>query len=334
MNKIIINRGSFKLDEVEFKQGSLTIGRAADNDIKLDDDAISSHHAKIVTLFKTSYIEDLDSTNGTLVNGKTILKHTLRSGDVIAVGNHQLLFQSDESGKKSGDDDDTMVMRKSDISERLNEYIQARNSAGNVPERSPGATGNVVSIEPKKAGAQNKEHSPAPKAADENIQTSKSLADKATGMEAQFQSAGLQSTGLQSPGKNTGNGSTDAPGSTAMLGKTERSIGESKPSGDLNEGQGRARAVRQPSTDATADGAAAHAGNRSPSAPPQSAANVTYLSNSDVADNAIKSTQDRSKPSKSGKSPARLPKLLPMLWVLIIGVLATEIVYIVMRAAG
>ncbi|WP_455209628.1 FHA domain-containing protein [Kaarinaea lacus] len=126
MNKIIINRGSFRLDEVVFEQGATTIGRASDNSISLNDTAVSSHHAKIVTIFNTSYIEDLDSTNGTLVNGKPVQKHTLHSGDVIAVGNHQLLFQSDNVGQKPSETSETLMLRGNEIKQKLNEFIQAQ----------------------------------------------------------------------------------------------------------------------------------------------------------------------------------------------------------------
>lgn len=126
MNKIIINRGSFRLDEVVFQQGTTTIGRASDNTITLDDTAVSSHHAKIVTLFHTSYIEDLDSTNGTLVNGKSVQKRTLHSGDVVSLGNHQLLFQSDNDTHKSSDTSETLLLKGSEIKERLSEFMQAQ----------------------------------------------------------------------------------------------------------------------------------------------------------------------------------------------------------------
>ena len=127
MNKIIINRGSFKLDEVVFEQGTTTIGRAGNNTIILDDSAVSTHHAKIVTLFNTSYIEDLDSTNGTLVNGKTAQKRTLHSGDVISLGNHQLLFQSDEASNRVTDEtSETVMLNGSEIKQKLSEFIQAQ----------------------------------------------------------------------------------------------------------------------------------------------------------------------------------------------------------------
>lgn len=126
MNKIIINRGSFKLKEVVFEQGTTTIGRGSDNTIVLDDTAVSNHHAKIVTLFHTSYIEDLDSTNGTLVNGKSVQKRALHSGDVVSVGNHQLLFQSDKSAQKDSETSETVMLHGSEIKQRLNEFIQAQ----------------------------------------------------------------------------------------------------------------------------------------------------------------------------------------------------------------
>ncbi|MGD8594765.1 MAG: FHA domain-containing protein [Gammaproteobacteria bacterium] len=130
MNKIIINRGSFRLDEVVFQQGTTTIGRASDNTIALEDTAVSSHHAKIVTLFHTSYIEDLDSTNGTLINGKSVQKRTLRSGDVIALGNHQLLFQSDYDTQKTSETSETLLLKGSEVKQRLNEFMQAQSQQG------------------------------------------------------------------------------------------------------------------------------------------------------------------------------------------------------------
>jgi pSer/pThr/pTyr-binding forkhead associated (FHA) protein len=126
MNKIIINRGSFKLDEVVLEQGTTTIGRGSDNTIVLDDTAISSHHTKIITLFHTSYIEDLDSTNGTLVNGKSVQKRSLHSGDVVSIGNHQLLFQSDKGVQTDSETSETVMLRGNEIKQRLNEFIQAQ----------------------------------------------------------------------------------------------------------------------------------------------------------------------------------------------------------------
>jgi len=95
MAKITINRENFKIDERELEQGSLSIGRSHDNALSIDDPAVSNHHAQIVTVFDSSYIEDHGSTNGTFVNGKQIKTHTLHNGDVLTIGHYQILFQSE-----------------------------------------------------------------------------------------------------------------------------------------------------------------------------------------------------------------------------------------------
>lgn len=97
MNKIIVNLGNFKLDEIPLHRGTLNIGRAPDNDISLADPATSSRHAKIVTIFASSFIQDLNSTNGTIVNGRKIVRHTLHNGDVVSIGNLHLMFQTDSN---------------------------------------------------------------------------------------------------------------------------------------------------------------------------------------------------------------------------------------------
>lgn len=126
MNKIIINQGTFKLETLELQHGTLTIGRSKSNDIHLDDPAVSSHHAKVVTLFDVSFIQDLGSTNGTLVNGKVVAKHTLHSGDIISLGKHQLLFQGDKNNQNESGSDETMIMRNQDMQSVLSEYMDTQ----------------------------------------------------------------------------------------------------------------------------------------------------------------------------------------------------------------
>jgi len=76
---------------INLAPGPVFIGRATDNDINFEDKRISSHHAKIVTYFETSYIEDLSSTNGTYINGKRVKMHTLHPGDEIKLGHHRIV---------------------------------------------------------------------------------------------------------------------------------------------------------------------------------------------------------------------------------------------------
>lgn len=75
------------------RQGYLTIGRAQDNTLVINEPTISAHHARIYTYLTVSYIEDLDSTNGTFVDGKRITKHLLKPGSVISLGGHELLLE-------------------------------------------------------------------------------------------------------------------------------------------------------------------------------------------------------------------------------------------------
>ena len=70
----------------------LTIGRARDNAVIIDDPAVSGHHARVFSESGAVILEDLNSTNGTFVNGQHTTRHVLRSGDVVQVGKHQLVF--------------------------------------------------------------------------------------------------------------------------------------------------------------------------------------------------------------------------------------------------
>jgi len=91
--KVLQNNKTVKM--MELAAGAVTIGRAADNDIQLNDKVISAHHAKIITFYNASHIEDLGSTNGTFVNGKKVKKHVLQPGDVLTIGDYQLMVNVD-----------------------------------------------------------------------------------------------------------------------------------------------------------------------------------------------------------------------------------------------
>lgn len=78
--------------ELQLDKETMTIGRKADNDVHLDNLAVSGHHAKILTILNDSFIEDLDSTNGTYLNGSLIQKNALSDGDVIKVGKHEIKY--------------------------------------------------------------------------------------------------------------------------------------------------------------------------------------------------------------------------------------------------
>jgi pSer/pThr/pTyr-binding forkhead associated (FHA) protein len=77
----------------EYEMGTTaTIGRLSDNSIAIDSPAVSSHHACVFRDGDQFVVEDLQSTNGTFVNGTRVSRHALQPGDVVRVGKHQLVL--------------------------------------------------------------------------------------------------------------------------------------------------------------------------------------------------------------------------------------------------
>jgi len=99
MAKISILENDVPINSISLTAGTVCIGRASDNDIRIKDSTVSSHHAKIVTFYNASYIEDLGSTNGTFVNGKRVKKHTLNPGDIISLGALSMKVENEETNK-------------------------------------------------------------------------------------------------------------------------------------------------------------------------------------------------------------------------------------------
>lgn len=109
--KLEFSFNSSKLAEYPLEKEVMTIGRKEDNDIRIENLAVSGHHARILTIFEDSFLEDLSSTNGTYVNGKPIDKHPLKHGDVIIIGKHELQYVND-SKQFADDGDKTVLIRR------------------------------------------------------------------------------------------------------------------------------------------------------------------------------------------------------------------------------
>ncbi|MDQ6978383.1 MAG: FHA domain-containing protein [Ghiorsea sp.] len=90
--KLILKFKDTVISEFELNQEETTIGRKPENTIHIDNLAVSSKHARVLKIGKKVILEDLGSTNGTLVNGEETSKHILNNGDVITVGKHTLTF--------------------------------------------------------------------------------------------------------------------------------------------------------------------------------------------------------------------------------------------------
>ena len=92
MAKLILSMDGLVLKEIALNKERMTIGRKASNDIQIDNLAISGQHAAVVTILNDSFLEDLNSTNGTLVNGQPAKKHFLKDGDAIELGKYKLKY--------------------------------------------------------------------------------------------------------------------------------------------------------------------------------------------------------------------------------------------------
>ena len=97
MGKLVLFLADGTTLDIRLDRERLTIGRRADNDVCLPYPAVSGEHAAVVTILSDSFLEDMGSTNGTLVNGKSVTKHFLRDHDQIDIGRQKFVYLADES---------------------------------------------------------------------------------------------------------------------------------------------------------------------------------------------------------------------------------------------
>src|SRR3982074_1310826 len=104
MARLMLSLDGQILVEYNMNKERYTIGRLPDNDIRIDTPAGSGHPSLIINVLNDSFLEDLNSTNGTYVNGKLIKKHAMQHGDVITVGHHQLRFVDSQAAEAEQDE--------------------------------------------------------------------------------------------------------------------------------------------------------------------------------------------------------------------------------------
>ena len=90
MAKLILKYEAAILKEVDVGTQPVSIGRAPDNDLHVDNLAVSSHHARIFNDSGKLVVEDMNSLNGTFVNSQRVTRATLKPGDVVSVGKHSI----------------------------------------------------------------------------------------------------------------------------------------------------------------------------------------------------------------------------------------------------
>ncbi len=112
MAKLILSLDGQLIKEFTLSKERTTIGRKPHNDIQIDNLAVSGEHAIIMTILNDSFLEDLGSTNGTLVNGQPVKKHFLQSSDTIEIGKYKLKYMNEAPATMNqAEFEKTMVLR-------------------------------------------------------------------------------------------------------------------------------------------------------------------------------------------------------------------------------
>ncbi len=136
MAKLILSMDGLVLKEIPLVKERTTIGRKPHNDIQIDNLAVSGEHAVIVTILNDSFLEDLGSTNGTLVNGNSVKKHFLQNNDIIELGKYKLKYIAEagqQAAAAAADFEKTMVLRPAQMK------AAAQQASGAAPAAAPSA---------------------------------------------------------------------------------------------------------------------------------------------------------------------------------------------------
>ena len=107
VGRILLASAGKTVMERELKPGRLVIGRTPDNDLQIDSKFISRHHCQIVTQADSCLIEDLNSTNGIYVQSKRVRRYNLNDGDVVQVGQHEIMYVDERVPRLRGGADVT-----------------------------------------------------------------------------------------------------------------------------------------------------------------------------------------------------------------------------------
>src|SRR3990170_4338862 len=163
MAKLILSMDGLVLKEIPLSKERTTIGRKPHNDIQIDNLAVSGEHAVIVTILNDCFLEDLGSTNGTLVNGNPVKKHFLKNNDVVELGKYRLKFVGEApmpaASAEKADFEKTMVLRPSAMKAAAE---QARAMGASGAEAARAAAAQQVAASAASTGTVEKEARPGP----------------------------------------------------------------------------------------------------------------------------------------------------------------------------
>ncbi len=136
MAKLILSLDGMVLREFKLEKNTVTIGRKPHNDLQIDNLAVSGEHARLSMIGADVFLEDLDSTNGTQVNGQPVKRQLLQDGDLVELGKYKLKFMAEGAAKAAAgapqeDFEKTMVIRPGGVKPT---------APAALPAAAPGAT--------------------------------------------------------------------------------------------------------------------------------------------------------------------------------------------------
>ncbi len=145
MGKLVVSLDNVVIKEFQITKERTTLGRRPYNDIVIDNLAVSGEHAVLTAAQSDVFIEDLNSTNGTYINGKAVKKQLLSNNDVVEVGKYRIKFLAEDAE----DYEKTMILRPG-------AFGRAPGVAGAQPAAAPAAAG-PASIKVLNGGAAGRE---------------------------------------------------------------------------------------------------------------------------------------------------------------------------------
>jgi pSer/pThr/pTyr-binding forkhead associated (FHA) protein len=146
MGKLVVSLDNVVIKEFQITKERTTLGRRPYNDIVIDNLAVSGEHAVLTAAGPDVFIEDLNSTNGTYINGKAVKKQLLSTNDVVEVGKYRIKFLADEAE----DYEKTMILRPGALG-------RAPGTLGSAPLGAPPASTGPASIKVLNGGAAGRE---------------------------------------------------------------------------------------------------------------------------------------------------------------------------------
>ncbi len=122
--KLVIECKAGEPGDFEFDKDEITLGRVMDNDITINDKSVSRHHVKILLHQGQVELVDLDSSNGTELNGKQIKQALLYDQDIFKMGNIPVQFICPEAGSESSLDQTMLASGKKVQVNKINPFLK------------------------------------------------------------------------------------------------------------------------------------------------------------------------------------------------------------------